>query len=68
MEITIKLDPEYARQLEVIQEYTNQDAATVIQQGISLYHQQLQPHYKLRMELDRYNLVCNVASDTLVNN
>jgi hypothetical protein len=69
MEITIKLDPEHARQLAVIQKYTNQDLETVIQQGIGLYHQQLQPHYQLHMELDRkYDLVCNVSPTTLAEN
>jgi hypothetical protein len=66
MEITIKLDPEHARQLAAVQQYTNQDLDTVIQQGIGLYHQQVQPHYQLRMDLDRkYSLVCNVSANAL---
>jgi hypothetical protein len=69
MEITIKLDPEHARQLAAIQQYTNQDLDTVIQQGIGLYHQQLQPHYQLRLDLDRkYALVCNVSTNALAEN
>lgn len=69
MEITIKLDPEHARQLAAIQKYTNQDLETVIQQGIGLYHQQLQPHYQVRMELDRkYDLVCNVSTKASADN
>jgi hypothetical protein len=68
MEITIKLDPEQVRQLEAIQKYTNQDLDTVIQQGIGLYHQQLQPHYQLRLDLDRkYELVCNVSPTVLAD-
>ncbi len=69
MEVTIKLDEEHARQLAVIQQYTNQDLATVIEQSISLYHQQLQPHYQLRLQLDRkYDLVCNVSANTVTHN
>jgi hypothetical protein len=69
MEITIKLDPEHARQLAAIQKYTNQDLETVVRQGIGLYHQQLQPHYQLRMELDRkYALVCNVSPTARADN
>jgi hypothetical protein len=69
MEITIKLDPEQVRQLEAIQKYTNQDLDTVIQQGIGLYHQQVQPHYQLRMDLDRkYALVCNVSTKASADN
>ena len=69
MEITIKLDEEHARQLAVIQKYTNQDLDTVIEQSISLYYQQLQPHYQLRLQLDRkYDLVCNVSANTVAHN
>ncbi len=69
MEFTINLDQEHARQLAAIQKYTNQDFDTVIQQSISLYHQQLQPHYQLRLELDRsYDLVSNVSVNTLTHN
>ena len=69
MEITIRLNEEHARQLAVIQQYTNQDLDTVVEQSISLYYQQLQPHYQLRMQLDRkYDLVCNVSTDTVAHN
>jgi hypothetical protein len=69
MEIIIKLDPEHARQLAAVQKYTNQDLDTVIQQGIGLYHQQVQPHYQLRIDLDRkYALVCNVSASTIAEN
>jgi hypothetical protein len=44
MQLTIQLDPETARQLAAIQKQTNQDHMAVIQQGIGLYHQQVQPH------------------------
>jgi predicted transcriptional regulator len=49
--LTIQLDSETARQLEVIQKQTNQDYISVIQQGIGLYHQQVQPHYTARIEV-----------------
>ncbi len=49
--LTIQLDPETARQLEMIQKQTNQDHMSVIQQGIGLYHQQVQLHYLDRVEV-----------------
>jgi predicted transcriptional regulator len=65
MQLTIQIDDEYARQLALIQKQTNQDPSKVIQQGISLYYQQLQPHYQVRVEIDReYDLVCNVSANT----
>jgi predicted transcriptional regulator len=51
MQLTIQLDPESARQLAIIQQQTNQDQMSVIQQGIGLYHQQMYPHYLARMEV-----------------
>jgi hypothetical protein len=63
MQLILQLDPESARQLAAIQEYTNQDHNTVIQQVIGLYYQQIQPHCQLRLaEIDRYELV---GSETL---
>jgi hypothetical protein len=63
MQLVIQLDTESARQLAAIQKYTNQDHNTVIQQVISLYYQQIQPHYRVRIEeIDRYELV---GSETL---
>jgi hypothetical protein len=51
MQVTIQLDPETARQLAAIQKQTNQDHMAVIQQGIGLYHQQVQPHYLPRLPI-----------------
>jgi hypothetical protein len=51
MQLTIQLDPETARQLAAIQKQTNQDHIAVIQQGIGLYHQQVQPHSFPRMAI-----------------
>jgi hypothetical protein len=63
MQLLIDLDPESARQLAAIQKYTNQDHSTLIQQAIGLYYQQIQPHYRIRIEeIDRYELV---GSETL---
>ena len=47
MQLVIQLDPESARQLDLIQKHTNQDHNTIIRQVINLYHQQVQstrPH------------------------
>ncbi len=67
--ITIEVDDELARQLAIVQEYTNQDHSAVIKQGIGLYFQQLQPHCQVRLDLDRkYSLVCNVSANTTLNN
>jgi hypothetical protein len=61
MQLTIQLDEESARQLAAIQEYTNQDYISVILQGISLYHQQVQPHFQTYPSVTRkYELVCDV--------
>jgi hypothetical protein len=63
MQLIIQLDEESARQLAAIQKYTNQDHNTVIQQVIGLYYQQIQPHYRVRIEeIDRYEFV---GSETL---
>lgn len=64
-EITIKIDAELARQLEFVQDYTNQDFKTVIEQGVSLYYQQLQPHCQVRIALDpKYDLVGAASTNT----
>jgi hypothetical protein len=58
MQLIVQLDDESARQLAAIQAYTNQDHSTVIQQVISLYYQQIQPHYRVRLaDLTQYELV-----------
>jgi hypothetical protein len=68
MQITIQLDAQAARQLEEIQAHTNQDVSLVIQQGLGLYYQQLQPHRQYYVETKRqYELVCNVPAATSVN-
>ncbi len=61
MQLIIELDAETARQLGAIQQHTNQDHLIVIQQGIGLYYQQLQPHCKLYGEIQRqYDITCNI--------
>ena len=68
MQIIIQLDAESARQLEEIQKHTNQDSALVIQQGIGLYYQQLQPHRQFYMETKRhYELVGTIPATTSSN-
>ena len=68
MQLIIQLDAETARQLEEIQQHTNQDPTLVIQQGIGLYHQQLQPHRQFYMETKRhYELVCSAPVNTSSN-
>ena len=68
MQIVIELDPEAARQLDAIQNHTNQDHPSVIQQAISLYYQQLQPHRQFYIETRRqYDLVCNIPANTSPN-
>jgi hypothetical protein len=61
MQIIIELDSETARQLEAVQQQTNQDHMAVIQQGICLYYQQLQPHRQFFLEAKRHcELISNV--------
>ena len=68
MQLIIQLDAESARQLEEIQKHTNQDSALVIQQGIGLYYQQLQPHRQFYMETKRhYEFVGNMPATTSSN-
>ena len=68
MQLIIELDAETARQLEAIQKHTNQDHTFVIQQGIGLYYQQLQPHREFYIETKRqYELICNVPVHTSSN-
>jgi hypothetical protein len=68
MQLIIQLDAESARQLEEIQKHTNQDGALVIQQGIGLYYQQLQPHRQFYMETKRhYELVGTMPATTSSN-
>ncbi len=62
MQLIVQLDSEFSRQLAVIQEQTNQDHNTVVQQAISLYYQQIQPHCRIRLEdIKQYELVANGA-------
>jgi predicted transcriptional regulator len=61
MQLIIQLDAETARQLDEIQKHTNQEHALVIQQGIGLYYQQLQPHRQF------YELVGSAPANTSVN-
>ena len=69
MQLIVQLDEESARQLAAIQEYTNQDHNTVIQQVISLYHQQIQPHYRIRLaDLSQYELVSSESLSVSVSN
>ena len=68
MKLIIELDPETTRQLIELQKQTNQDHAVVIQQGIGLYYQQLQPHRQFYMETKRqYELTANVPVSTSCN-
>lgn len=68
MQIIIQLDAETARQLDEIQKHTNQEHALVIQQGIGLYYQQLQPHRQFYMKTKRhYELVSNSPVSTGTN-
>jgi predicted transcriptional regulator len=68
MQLIIQLDDETARQLEEIQKHTNQDPLLVIQQGIGLYHQQLQPHRQFYIETKRkYDLVCSAPINSSAN-
>ena len=61
MQIIIELDAETARQLTELQKQTNQDHTVVIQQGIGLYYQQLQPHRQFYIETKRqYELTANI--------
>jgi hypothetical protein len=68
MQLIIQLDAQTAQQLEEIQKHTNQDPSLVIQQGIGLYHQQLQPHRQFYIETKRqYELVCSASSNSSAN-
>jgi hypothetical protein len=68
MQLIIQLDAETARQLEEIQKHTNQEQTLVIQQGIGLYYQQLQPHRQFYMATNRnYDLVGSAPVNTSTN-
>jgi hypothetical protein len=68
MQIIIQLDAETARQLDEIQKHTNQEYTLVIQQGIGLYYQQLQPHRQFYMETKKhYELVGSAPANTSAN-
>ncbi len=65
MQLIIHINDEYARQLEMIQKQTNQDRAAVIQQGIGLYYQQVQPYCKVRVDLDRQSDLVENTTTTI---
>ena len=68
MQLIIELDAETARQLTELQKQTNQDHTVVIQQGIGLYYQQLQPHRQFYIETKRqYELIANMPVSTSCN-
>jgi hypothetical protein len=68
MQIIIELDAETARQLTELQKQTNQDHTVVIQQGIGLYYQQLQPHRQFYMETKRqYELIPSISTSNSCN-
>ena len=68
MQLIIELDAETARQLIELQKQTNQDHTVVIQQGIGLYYQQLQPHRQFYIETKRqYELSANVPASPSYN-
>jgi predicted transcriptional regulator len=68
MQIIIELDAETARQLTELQKQTNQDHTVVIQQGIGLYYQQLQPHRQFYIETKRqYELIANIPATASCN-
>jgi hypothetical protein len=64
MQIIIQLDDDFNRQLSVIQAQTNQDHNMVIQQAISLYYQQIQPHCQVRLvDANQLELVSSSAAN-----
>jgi predicted transcriptional regulator len=68
MQLIIELDAETARQLTEIQKQTNQDHTIVIQQGIGLYYQQVQPHRQFYIETQRqYELTYDMTANTSSN-
>jgi predicted transcriptional regulator len=68
MQLIIQVDAETARQLDEIQKQTNQDPALVIQQGIGLYYQQLQPHRQFYIETKRqYELIGSIPVNSSSN-
>jgi predicted transcriptional regulator len=68
MELIIRLDPETARQLDAIQQHTNQEQIEVIRQGIGLYYQQLQPHHQFYIETKKqYDLIYTAPAVSSVN-
>jgi predicted transcriptional regulator len=68
MQIIIELNADAVRQLDAIQNHTNQDRESVIEQGIGLYYQQLQPHREFYIETKRqYEITCNIPVGTSSN-
>ena len=68
MQLIIELDAETARQLTELQKQTNQEHTVVIQQGISLYYQQLQPHRQFYIETKKqYDSIANIPVSTSCN-
>jgi hypothetical protein len=68
MKLVVELDAETARRLEYIQQYTNQDFALAIQQGIGLYHQQLQKHYQFYIPTASQYTMTNSMADRAIAN
>ena len=52
MQFTIDLNSQSVQKLADIQSQTNQAPDTIISQGLSLYHQQLQTHRQMILEVD----------------
>jgi predicted transcriptional regulator len=68
MQLIIELDAETARQLTELQKQTNQEHTVVIQQGIGLYYQQLQPRRQFYIETKRqYDSIDNIPVSTSCN-
>ena len=52
MQTTINISSHSFQKLSAIQIQTNQDIDTIISQAISLYHQQIQPHCQVSLEVE----------------
>ena len=52
MQVTINLNAQSVKNLADIRSQTNQHLDTIVSQGLSLYHQQLQAHRQMILEVD----------------
>ena len=52
MQVTINLNAQSVKNLADIRSQTNQHLDTIVSQGLSLYHQQLQAHRQMIVEVD----------------